>query len=437
MCDERGWTGIRFLGAGATAAVFQIETPEGDRALKLFSSKFSKGRRGDLTRRRLDLVIEKLRDHRFPSLIPIYEGGGWSDSLYMLMGLALGHCLGNVLQDVPREQIRSIISHVAAAAEFLESKELCHRDIKSDNIAVSADFSDATLLDLGVVRGVEETDTVGTDNEGQLPFVATARYSSPEYMFRLVPPGPDLWRGLTFYQLGGVLYELINREKLFENAVARAVDNRYLIAHAVATEVPAVRHDPEVPLDLVLLTERALEKDLTRRLASIRWVDFKEPSRLRQAESVLGLTAPPAGSISPSATGVASTWARNLELVLNQRLAESGIHCGHSTDVASAEHAVVELKWLPPSPTLPSGANLVVQFEFRDAFPSLIVDARAELLTRDGPVLASPSRPVVRVSTRTEADQTSTLLDHMHEAFVMLSAELVTSFLNASSMSTQ
>src|SRR6185437_11160651 len=97
-----------------------------------------------------------------------------------------GQELEKRLTDVPREKIRTILDQVAQAAIFLRGKGLCHRDIKAANVFLSDDFSHCTLLDISVIRDVTDPIGAGTDQEGQLPFIATARYSPPEYLFRLL-----------------------------------------------------------------------------------------------------------------------------------------------------------------------------------------------------------------------------------------------------------
>src|SRR6185503_4141522 len=118
------------------------------------------------------------------------------------------------LKFIPRAKIRQIVDQVTQAAIFLRTRGFCHRDIKAANVFISDDFERCTLLDVSVVRAVHDPVGIGTDHEGQLPVVATARYSPPEYLFRLVDPSPELWHALTVYQLGGLLHDLIMREPL-------------------------------------------------------------------------------------------------------------------------------------------------------------------------------------------------------------------------------
>lgn len=363
LCEERGWVLGRFLGAGATAAVFEIVVGTDTLALKLFSPTFLVGRRGEQVRLRLKLVLEQLKDHDCPHLIEIIEGGDYKFTSFVLMERAPGRCLGDILKQIPAESIREIIKQIATAARFLEMRNLCHRDIKTDNVVVSDDFSKATLLDLGVVRWLDEEGTSGTDEDGQLPFIATARYSSPEYMFRLVHAGPDLWRGLTFYQLGGVLYDMLRGEKLFEEVVSKSAENRYLIAYAVAARSPLLENDGTLPIDLVILAKRCLDKDISRRLAMVTWDDFLGASRKRNNEILLGLrggTERSPGSVRDKVFQLAG----NLERALDAKLTAASIHCVHKMLPVASNHYELRLTWSPPIDNFLDDEEITVRMSF-------------------------------------------------------------------------
>ena len=227
-CREQGggWALGRQLGSGGTAPVFEVTSPDGLRALKIYDQKFSSGELGEIEEARLERQLD-LRGHDCQSLVQVYEGGRIQDRLYLLMSRAPGTELEKCLRDVPRDKIRSILHQVAEACIFLQSRELCHRDVKAANIFVSEDFGNSTLLDISVIRNVHDPIGVGTDHEGQLPVVATARYSPPEYLFRLVDPSEQTWQALTVYQLGALLQDLIMRKPLFSGGV-RAIYNQSL-----------------------------------------------------------------------------------------------------------------------------------------------------------------------------------------------------------------
>jgi serine/threonine-protein kinase len=180
FCAARGegWALGRKLGAGGTAPVFEVLTPDGVRALKINDLQFSSGQRGEIEARRIRQQLE-LAGHACPSLVQVYEGGSFEDRLFLLMSRAEGQELEKRLAEVPRDKIRAIVHQVAEAAIYLRDHDLCHRDIKSANVFVSDDFSRATLLDISVIRNVTDPIGIGTDHDGALPMVATARYSPP------------------------------------------------------------------------------------------------------------------------------------------------------------------------------------------------------------------------------------------------------------------
>lgn len=132
------------------------------------------------------------------------------------------------------------------------------------------------LLDLGVARVFDVADgdeAAITDHNNLRPFVATAQYSSPEYLFRLDEPTPRLWKGLNFYQLGAVLHDLIMKSELFHDEVS--LGNRWLVARAVLTKLPSFADlHPNRLASLKALASRCLVKDLDTRLQLVNWHDF-------------------------------------------------------------------------------------------------------------------------------------------------------------------
>ncbi len=180
--------------------------------------------------------------------------------------------LASVIERVPRDRIRPIIAQVADAARYLlEERDIVHRDIKPDNIAVSNDFSKATLLDLGVIRPVDVSSLTESSDGQRQSFLGTMRYAPPEYIFRKEKDDRDGYRAITFYQLGAVLYDLITRERIFkafESPKARLVK-------AVEEEIPKIQQT-DVPPDLVWLANNCLLKKPEHRLMSVKWEDFRE-----------------------------------------------------------------------------------------------------------------------------------------------------------------
>jgi serine/threonine-protein kinase len=164
-------------GRGGTAPVFSVDTPEGERALKIYDMEFSSGDKGKIEEKRVQQQVE-LGVHDCPSLNKIFDGGRFEDRLFLLMNRAPGQELEKRLREIPRTKIRGIVDQVTHACLFLREKGLCHRDIKSANVFISDDFEQVTLLDLSVTRDIHDPVGLGTDHDGQLPVVATA---SPDH----------------------------------------------------------------------------------------------------------------------------------------------------------------------------------------------------------------------------------------------------------------
>ena len=361
-----GWTIGKMLGKGGTAPVFELNTPDGPRALKLYDAKFSTGKKGQIEQKRIDQQLT-LKGHDCPFLVNIFEGGKAEGRLYLLMSRAPGTELEKRLADIPQNKIRAIVGQVAQAAIFLKSRNLCHRDIKAANIFISDDFERCTLLDISVVRDVSDPIGVGTDHEGQLPVVATARYSPPEYLFRLEDPSSELWQALTLYQLGALLHDLIMKEPLFENEYQRSAENRYRFAWIIATTDPVLQA-ADVDIDLMLIAKRALDKNWRRRLA-LSLEDFLSSAQTQQSHAlqVLGLGVAPSPQSEPDSLPqrlhrVAEV-AEDIKSRIVQYLIDKGVRPEHHAQPGTTDTCKsVTFSWEAPGNT--PGSN-PAQVEFQ------------------------------------------------------------------------
>ena len=182
-------------------------------ALKIFDPELIE-RFGEAKQRtRIERELS-LRGEHHKHLVEIYDGGHCPSSgyYYVVMSYIAAPNLASVIGDIPRDRVWPIIAQIAAACKFLETKRIAHRDVKPENIVISRDFEDATLLDLGVIRPFGEA---GLTDEDQRVFIGTLRYASPEFLWRTEEDTEEGWRALTFYQIGAVLHDLIMRTRIF------------------------------------------------------------------------------------------------------------------------------------------------------------------------------------------------------------------------------
>lgn len=355
-CEAKGvgWSIVCPLGKGGTAPVFEVQTPDGARALKIYDAEFSADVRGEIERRRIEQQLG-LMGHDCPFLVEVFDGGWFDSRLFLLMSRAPGRELEKRLAEIPRGKIRRVIDQVARAAIFLREKGLCHRDIKAANVFISDDFEHCTLLDISVIREVSDPIGVGTDHDGQLPIVATARYSPPEYLFRLLEPTPELWHALTVYQLGALLYDLIMRVPLFQAEYATSKENRYRFAWVIATTEPSLNVE-DIDRDLKLIARRALDKDWQRR-SVLKLEDFLEDTSVRQANAlqVLGIgipkpTAKDAGDLTTILQRIRDVGADLKDRVV-QYLGYQGVRVVHEIQPGANDRAkLLSFRWDTPSP---------------------------------------------------------------------------------------
>jgi serine/threonine protein kinase len=365
-CEHEGpgWFVRGQIGRGHTAPVFAIDSPEGGRALKIYDATFSEGGEGEIQRTRIEQQL-RLRGHNCASLVQVFDGGVFENRLYILMSLAPGRELEKCLEEIPRHKIRQIVDQIAKAVLFLRSKNLCHRDIKSANIFISDDFQCATLLDISVTRDIHDPVGIGTDHEGQLPIVATARYSPPEYLFRLLDPGPALWHALDIYQLGALLHDLIARQPLFQAEYTHSKQNRYRFAWLVATVDPVIEAG-DVDLDLVFLARRALDKDWERR-SNLRIEDFFADTSIQVDHSLqlLGLGSS-SGLAQRGLLGGAGArrrklthLARGLEETMLEHLRQKGATAVHRNEIGNTDDARrLTFEWAPTDVAATAAGNI-------------------------------------------------------------------------------
>jgi len=355
-----GWSVKSGCGSGGTSAVFVVASPNGEKALKILDEKYSTGALGEQSAKRIELE-KSIGVHDCPYLVKVYDGGRFEDRLFVLMSKAPGTELEKILAKVPHSKIRGIVDQIAQACQFLRSHDICHRDIKSSNIFVSDDFNVATLLDLSVSRVIDDPIGMGTDHEGQLPVVATSRYSPPEYLFRLIDASPELWHALDIYQLGGLLHDLLMKEPMFEAQYKLSQDNRYRFAWIVATIDPEIS-SPEANQDLVLLARRALDKNYQRR-GALHLEDFRNDAAIQRANGLIALGLGPRKSPTHEVFGKAQLLRRIIELsksieaLLVDRLRGSGITATHEIRPGNQDsQKIIELRW--DTPTTDQGLKL-------------------------------------------------------------------------------
>ncbi|MBT1157593.1 serine/threonine protein kinase [Aminobacter anthyllidis] len=268
-----GWEIVDFIDNGKSAAVFHAKKGSEQAAVKVFDTELITKFGDAALLERMDR--EKwLVGHDHPNIVKMFGSGvePKTGNHYLVMELLDGPNLSKALMEIPSTALPDLVEQLASAAEYLETRGLVHRDIKPANIVVADNLSRLVLLDFGVLRPVGETGL--TDHGGTPLFVGTNQYASPEFALRQEEDTPEGWRAVTFYQIGGVVHDLIMKRPLFGAHIG--VPAR--LAQAVQNEVPGLL-STEVPPYLVTLAQNCLVKSPEARLQMVSWDNFRRPAQ--------------------------------------------------------------------------------------------------------------------------------------------------------------
>jgi eukaryotic-like serine/threonine-protein kinase len=256
------------LGSGGSAAVFLLERDAKQTALKVYDPRFLDENNGPAEKRRIELQ-RRLIGKGHPTLVSVVDIAIEEGTCFIEMEYVSWQNLKNLIPETPAEQVESLFGQLVSAVQHLDDQGLVHRDIKPENIMVDPAFKHLKLIDFGVMREVsnEEDAIDATDHGLRRPFIASAQYSSPEYLFRLKEPSAEMWRALTIYQLGGVLHDLLMKKPLFDEVVK--TENKFALAMAVLTQIPLLSDISDTLKPWGVVASNCLVKDPALRLSLI------------------------------------------------------------------------------------------------------------------------------------------------------------------------
>ena len=247
---------LEVLGDGGMARVHlaRDNVLERDVALKILRDAYAHDE-GFVERFRREAKNAASLNH--PSIVQVYDQGRAEDGTYFM---AMEYVPGGTLKERlvregpldPREAAGTA-SRVAEALETAHARGIVHRDIKPQNVLLTAS-GDAKVADFGIARAASSK----TMTETNL-ILGTASYMSPEQVRgERAGPASDL------YSLGVVLYEMLTGELPYEAEDPIATAMKHL------DEPPPHprKLNPEVPEGLDALVVKLLAKEPEDRYAS-------------------------------------------------------------------------------------------------------------------------------------------------------------------------
>ena len=236
-----------------------------------------------------------------PNIVAVYDWGRAENGAhYMTMEYVPGGTLRDrVAREGPLDPDEAVRlgAEVAEALGAAHGRGVVHRDVKSQNVLLTAPRgdakADAKLADFGIARAADAT----TISRPRAAVLGTAKYMSPEQARgRATGPRSDL------YSLGVVLYEMLTGRVPFEAENPAAVRAK----HAAERPPRPGESNPEVPAALDAVVARLLSKDPGERFGSAAEL-VEELGRVRKLPPPVaaprggGGMAPDAPPATPSA----------------------------------------------------------------------------------------------------------------------------------------
>jgi predicted Ser/Thr protein kinase len=202
------------------------------------------------------MSVATLSSH--PNIVDVYDVGEDGDTHYIVMEYVEGNDLKTIIENeapLTTERALHIAEQVAEGLEFAHSRGFIHRDVKPQNILISADGR-VRIADFGIAKSMLSTAVTRTG----IAF-GTADYISPEQAQGLsATPQSDL------YSLGIVLYEMLTGALPFTGPNPMAVALQH-----IQQEPPSPRQiNPSIPAAIEAFILRAIAKDPNRRPSSAK-----------------------------------------------------------------------------------------------------------------------------------------------------------------------
>jgi serine/threonine protein kinase len=193
------------LGAGGMGEVYRAYDTVKDRtvAVKLLRPEFAADDQFQHRFRRESKLAARLQE---PHVIPVHDWGEINGVLFIEMRIVEGRSIGAVLRAEGRfdpSRAASIVAQVASALDAAHAVGLVHRDIKPDNVLLTAsDF--AYLVDFGIAHIGGETGLTSAGSAiGSFAYMAPERFKGPT--------GPEA----DVYSLACLLYECLTGQTPF------------------------------------------------------------------------------------------------------------------------------------------------------------------------------------------------------------------------------
>lgn len=290
-----GYTLERELGGGGMSRVFVARENALGRevVVKVLAPELS----ASVSAERFTREIATAARLQQANIVPVLAAGTSDGVPYYTMPYVKGESLrAQMARGMPlsMHDRLNVLRDVARALAYAHGEGVIHRDIKPDNILLSA--GTAVVTDFGIAKAISAARTydgppAGT-NDGTLT-QAGSSIGTPAYMAPEQAVGDAVDHRADLYAWGVVAYELLSGAHPF---AGKTGTSQLIAAHLTETPVALAMRSPDVPREVVALVMQCLAKAPGDRPASAHVL-------LEQLATVSTHSAERAAAPSGAATG--------------------------------------------------------------------------------------------------------------------------------------
>ncbi len=330
---------VRELGGGGMSRVFLAEEPRLGRqvVIKVLPPEMGAG----VNVGRFEREIQLAARLQHPHIVPLLTAGASGDLLYYIMPFIAGESLRVRLAsqgELPIPEALRILRDVSDALAYAHANGVVHRDIKPDNVLLSAGH--AVVTDFGVAKAVS-----ASSGEGHLTSLGLA-LGTPAYMApEQAAADPHVDHRADIYALGVLAYEMLCGRPPFTAGSPQA-----LLAAQITQAPDAASHfRPSISPVLNAVVMRCLEKR-----AADRWQSATE------LVAQLDTASTPSGGLAPSGARTVISSATEGALRRSHPVRVAAIFVAASIVVLAAAWLLVQRLGLPDWVLYGAGALLAV-----------------------------------------------------------------------------